>query len=49
MRVEGERAMVFDEVVARVSASYADAMHIDYDEMNAAGLSGTTYGIVLKK
>ena len=49
VRVEGERAMVFDEVVARVSASYADAMHIDYDEMNAAGLSGTTYGIVLKK
>ena len=49
VRVEGERAMVFDEVVARVSASYADAMHIDYDEMNAAGLSGTTYGIVMKK
>ena len=49
VRVEGERAMILDEVVARVSPSYADAMHIDYDEMNAAALSGTTYGVVLKK
>ncbi len=49
VRVEGERAMVFDEVVARVSEKYADAMHIDYDEANAAGLSGTIYGVVQKK
>ena len=49
VRVEGERSLIFDSVVARVSPTYADAMHIDYDEMNAAGLSGTTYGIVLGK
>ncbi len=47
--VRGERALIFDEVVARVSASYADAMHIDYDEVNAACLFGTVYGDVLKK
>ncbi len=47
--VKGERALVFDEVVARVSTSYADAMHIDYDEVNAACLFGTVYGDVLKK
>lgn len=49
VRVEGPRAMVMDEVVARVSPSYADAMHIDYDELNAAALFGQVYGIVLKK
>ena len=40
VRVGGERALVFDEVVARVSAEYATFMHLDYDEMNAAALSG---------
>ena len=49
VRVEGPRAMVMDEVVARVSPSYADAMHIDYDELNAAALFGTVYGTVIKK
>lgn len=49
VRLEGDRAMVLDQVVARVDPTYADAMHIDYDEMNAAGLSGEVYGIVLGK
>ena len=38
--VGGERALVFDEVVARVSPEYATYMHVDYDEMNAAAISG---------
>ena len=42
--VSGERAVVFDEVVVRVSANFADRMHIDFDEANAAGLSGETVG-----
>ena len=46
VRVEGPRAMVMDEVVARVSPDYADAMHVDYDELNAAALFGTVYGTV---
>lgn len=45
----GDRALIFDEVVARVSPSYADAMHIDYDEVNAGSLFGTVFGTVLKK
>lgn len=43
------RCLIFDDVVARVSPKYADAMHIDYDEMNAGGLFGEQYGEVLKK
>jgi len=40
VRVEGERALVFDEVIARVSHEYATYMHVDYDEFNAAAISG---------
>ena len=39
VRVQGERALIFDEVVARVSPEYATFMHVDYDEVNAAALT----------
>jgi len=39
VRVEGGRALIFDEVVARVGPDHATFMHVDYDEMNAAALS----------
>ncbi|MCL1834768.1 MAG: phosphate propanoyltransferase [Oscillospiraceae bacterium] len=48
VRVEGERAMVFDEVVARVSPEYATYMHVDYDEINAAMLfPPNIYGVIV--
>jgi len=40
VKVDGPRALVFDEVVARVSRDYATYMHVDYDEFNAAAISG---------
>ena len=49
LKVGGERALIFDEVVARVSPNYATAAHIDYDEMNAAGISGSeVYGEIVE-
>ena len=48
VKVEGERGLIFDEVVARVNKEYATFMHVDYDEINAAGLTGKEpTGIVL--
>jgi len=46
---DGERALIFDEVVVRVSPKYATYMHVDYDEINAAALFGQVTGLVRKK
>ena len=40
VKVSGDRGLIFDQVVARVSPKYATFMHVDYDEINAAGLFG---------
>ena len=40
VKVDGDRSLVFDEVVIRVSPDFATYMHVDYDEFNAAALSG---------
>jgi len=38
--VAGGRALILGEVVARVSSEFATYMHVDYDELNAAAISG---------
>jgi len=40
VKVEGDRALIFDEVVARVNPEFATYMHVDYDELNAAAIAG---------
>ncbi|MBQ4324539.1 MAG: phosphate propanoyltransferase [Clostridia bacterium] len=46
VRTNGQRPVIFDDVVVRVSPSYALAMHIDTDEANAA--FGVTEGEIVK-
>lgn len=36
-KIYGERPLIFDEVLVRVSENYSLNMHIDYDEANACG------------
>ncbi|MGM9632171.1 MAG: phosphate propanoyltransferase [Eubacteriales bacterium] len=47
VKLDTARALIFDDVVVRVSPSFAPAMHIDTDESNAAGASGVVYGEIL--
>ena len=50
VKVGGDRALIFDEVVCRVSPNYANFMHVDYDEINAASLFGKDpLGEIIKK
>lgn len=42
------RSLVFGDVICRVRADYATAMHIDTDESNAAGCAGEVFGEIIK-
>ena len=43
-----ERKAILGDVVCRVSASYATAMHIDTDESNAVGAGRNQMGVIVK-
>jgi putative phosphotransacetylase len=42
-----QRSLTFGDVVIRVSDTFAPAMHIDTDEANAAGISGSALGEII--
>lgn len=48
IRVEGQRPVIFDDVVVRVNKNYRTFMHIDYDEANACGYGKGTVGKIIK-
>ena len=48
VRVGGERGIVFDDVLVRVSEEYRLDMHLDTDEANAADLGPDSFGTLIK-
>ncbi len=48
VKIDSDRTTIFDDVVCRVSDTYAFAMHIDTDECNAACAFGEVYGEIIK-
>ena len=47
VKIESERTAVLGDVVVRVNASFAPAMHIDTDEANATCAFGLVYGEIV--
>lgn len=47
VKLEGDRSLIFEQVIARVSDQYSLDMHIDTDEANAAGAKTGDTAIIL--
>lgn len=43
VRVTGNRPLIFEDVLIRVSEKFRLSMHIDYDEANAVGLNASSF------
>lgn len=48
IRLGDKRAITLNDVIVRVSTDYALAVHIDFDEANAARVKGDITGLLLK-
>ncbi len=48
IKFEGERGLIFDNVLVRSGNGHESEIHLDTDEGNAAGLSNGTLGEIIK-
>lgn len=49
VKILGKRELIFDEIVVRTNPKYRASVHLDTDEGNAAGISGKTFGEIVKE
>jgi len=49
LRIDGERAATFENVVCRVGPEHALECHLDFDEGNAVGIGNGSFGEIVKR
>jgi putative phosphotransacetylase len=49
VKIKGQREITFHNILARVSDNYKLALHLDTDEINAAGIREKTFGEIVKE
>ena len=49
IKIAGKRGLIFDNVIVRIKENFRTSVHLDTDEANAAGISGKTFGEIIKK
>ena len=48
VKINGQRKTTFHNTIVRISDKYDLSLHLDTDEANAAGISGETFGEIIK-
>ena len=48
IKIEGERGLIFNNVLVRAGAKHEREVHLDTDEGNAAGCGGDTVCTIIK-
>jgi len=48
IKILGKRGLIFENVMVRTNPKYRASVHLDTDEGNSAGISGKTFGEIVK-
>ncbi|MDD5012328.1 MAG: phosphate propanoyltransferase [Candidatus Nanoarchaeia archaeon] len=48
VKISGERETIFQEIIVRTNENFRLSLHLDTDEGNAAGITGRTFGELIK-
>lgn len=47
VKVDGEREIIFGNILVRINKNFKSALHLDTDEANAAGIKGECFGEII--
>ncbi len=48
IKIQGKRGLIFDNIIVRIKPNFRTSLHLDTDEANAAGISGKTFGEIVR-
>jgi propanediol utilization protein len=48
VKILGKRGLIFENIIVRTNPKYRASVHLDTDEGNSAGISGKTFGEIVK-